>query len=115
MVSCMMSLHASFTVTDEIVTKTSNIAKELDVPLTIHTSEGAVDLYHNLEKYGERTIERLNRLGVLRPRTVLAHCVHVNGAELDFMLVIMFAGGGAAVILIVAMFFMVRKRKSSGF
>ncbi|MHA2193629.1 MAG: amidohydrolase family protein, partial [Candidatus Thorarchaeota archaeon] len=60
-------------------------ARKLDVPITIHTSEGLVDLYHNLERYGERTVERLARLGVLGPKTVLAHCVHVNNKELDLI------------------------------
>jgi cytosine/adenosine deaminase-related metal-dependent hydrolase len=85
LVSGMISLHASFTVGDEIVKKTVNQAKELDVPITVHTSEGLVDLYHNLETTGERTVERLDRLGVLGPKTVLSHCVHVNEHEIDLI------------------------------
>ncbi|MHA2004549.1 MAG: amidohydrolase family protein [Candidatus Thorarchaeota archaeon] len=83
--SLMMSIHASFTVTDELIEKAVESARKLDVPITIHTSEGLVDLYHNLERYGERTVERLARLGVLGPKTVLAHCVHVNNKELDLI------------------------------
>jgi putative selenium metabolism protein SsnA len=83
--STMMSLHASFTVDDDMVKKTVDAAKKLDVPITIHTSEGLVDLYHNLENYGERTIERLDRLGVLGQHAILAHCVHVNEHELDLV------------------------------
>ncbi len=83
--STMMSLHASFTVDDDMVKKTVDAAKKVDVPITIHTSEGLVDLYHNLEKYGERTIERLDRLGVLGKHAILAHCVHVNEHELDLV------------------------------
>ncbi len=85
LVSGMISLHASFTVGDEIITKAVGQAKELDVPITVHTSEGLVDLYHNLEATGERTVERLDRLGVLGPKTVLAHCVHVNDHEIDLI------------------------------
>ncbi|MGY5871866.1 MAG: amidohydrolase family protein [Candidatus Thorarchaeota archaeon] len=85
LISGMMSLHASFTVGDEIVTKAVEEAKNLDIPITVHTSEGLVDLYHNLETTGERTVERLNRLGVLGKKTVLAHCVHVNGHEMDLI------------------------------
>ncbi len=85
LISGMMSIHASFTVGDEIVTKTVNEAKRLNVPITVHTSEGLVDLYHNLEHSGERTVERLSRLGVLGPKTVLAHCVHVNDHEMDLI------------------------------
>ncbi|TFG97561.1 amidohydrolase [Candidatus Thorarchaeota archaeon] len=85
LISGMMSLHASFTVGDEIVIKAVEEAKNLDIPITVHTSEGLVDLYHNLEASGERTVERLDRLGVLGEHTVLAHCVHVNGHEIDLI------------------------------
>ncbi len=78
----MISVHASFTVEDAIVEKAVEASKKYDVPITVHTSEGLVDLYHNLERYGERTVERLDRVGLLGPRTVLAHCVHVNKDEL---------------------------------
>ncbi len=81
----MVSVHASFTLSDELIQKAVDEARRLDVPVTIHTSEGLVDLYHNLEQYGERTVERLSRLGVLAPRTVLAHCVHVDDIELDLI------------------------------
>ena len=83
--SAMMSLHASFTVGDEIVIEAVATARNLEMPITVHTSEGLVDLHHNLEEYGERTVERLDRVGLLGPRTVLAHCVHVDEHELDLI------------------------------
>ncbi len=83
--SMMMGVHASFTVSDNAIQTAVEAAKDLDVPLTIHTSEGLVDLYHNLERYGERTVERLDRLGALGPKTVLSHCVHVNAHEIKLI------------------------------
>ncbi|MGY5877119.1 MAG: amidohydrolase family protein [Candidatus Thorarchaeota archaeon] len=88
----MMSIHASFTVSDSLIEQAVKEAERLNIPLTVHTSEGLVDLYHNLEKYGERTVERLHRLGVLKPRTVLAHCVHINDNEIKLI-----ADNGASV------------------
>ena len=85
LISGMMSIHASFTVGDEIVTKAVEEAKNLNIPITVHTSEGLVDLYHNLEHSGERTVERLDRLGVLGKKTVLAHCVHIDDHEMDLI------------------------------
>ncbi len=85
LVSGMVSIHASFTVGDEIITRAAEQAKEMKVPITIHTSEGLVDLYHNLETSGERTVERLDRLGLLGSNTVLAHCVHVDLNEIELI------------------------------
>ena len=78
----MISIHASFTVSDELLEYGRKVASQYKVPITIHTSEGLVDLYHNLERYGKRTVERLYDVGLLAPDVVLAHCVHVNDDEL---------------------------------
>jgi putative selenium metabolism protein SsnA len=78
----MFSIHASFTVSDELLRYTKDLASRYKVPLTIHTAEGLCDLYHNYERYGKRTIERLRDAEVLGPDVVLAHCVHVNDDEL---------------------------------
>jgi 5-methylthioadenosine/S-adenosylhomocysteine deaminase len=81
----LFSLHASFTVTDELIQLVRRLASELAVPATIHTSEGLGDLQHNMVRYGKRTVERLRDVGLLAPDVVLAHCVHVNDSELDIV------------------------------
>jgi putative selenium metabolism protein SsnA len=78
----MFSLHASFTVSDELLSYVRELASRYRVPITIHTSEGLVDMYHNYERFGKRTVERLNDTGLLSGDVVLAHCVHVNDNEL---------------------------------
>ncbi|MCS7131315.1 MAG: amidohydrolase family protein, partial [Hadesarchaea archaeon] len=55
----MFSIHASFTVSDELLHYVRELASRYKVPITIHTSEGLIDLYHNYERFGKRTIERL--------------------------------------------------------
>ncbi len=81
----MISLHASFTVSDELIEAAVESSSKTGAIVTIHTSEGFGDLYHNLEKYGKRTIERLYDLGLLGPKTVLAHCVNINRDELELI------------------------------
>lgn len=81
----MISIHASFTVSDELLQYARDVASRNKVPLTIHTSEGLADLYHNYEKFGKRTVERLKDSGMLGPDVVLAHCVHVNDDELELI------------------------------
>jgi len=81
----LFSIHASFTVTDDLIRETKSLADKYHAPITIHTSEGLGDVQHNLERYGKRTVERLNDLGLLGPNTVLAHCVNVNENEIDII------------------------------
>lgn len=78
----MFSIHASFTVSDELFQYVREIASRYKAPITIHASEGLADVYHNYESFGKRTIERLRDTELLGPDVVLAHCVHVNDDEL---------------------------------
>ena len=81
----MICLHASFTVSDELLVRAKEEADRLGVPLTMHASEGLVDVYHNLERYGKRTIHRLRDLGFLGSNVVLAHCVHLDEEEMGML------------------------------
>ena len=81
----MLCLHASFTVSDDLFRFVREKANELKAPITMHTSEGLVDVYHNLERYGKRTVERLRDLEFLRRDVILAHCVHLNEDELKIL------------------------------
>jgi putative selenium metabolism protein SsnA len=78
-------LHASFTVSDELIHKTNEYAAKTNSFKTIHTSEGLGDLHHNMEKYGKRTVERLYDEGFLGPKTALAHAVHVDDHEIGLI------------------------------
>ena len=78
----MFSIHASFTVSDELLSYVRELASRYKVPVTIHTSEGLADVYHNYEEFDKRTVERLRDVGLLAADVVLAHCVHVNDDEL---------------------------------
>lgn len=81
----MYSLHASFTLSNEIIVEARKRATRDGAHMTIHTSEGLVDLYHNLERYGKRTVQRLDELGALGHDVVLAHCVHLDEEELSIV------------------------------
>lgn len=81
----MISLHASFTISDDLIRRGVEAAKKYRAPLTIHVSEGPNDVYHNIERYGKRTVERLRDTGLLGPSSVLAHCVHLNNSEIRLL------------------------------
>lgn len=81
----MICLHASFTVTDELIQEALELQKKTGARFTIHVSEGLIDVYHNLERYGKRTVERLNDIGALSEKTILAHCVHLNDHEIRIL------------------------------
>ncbi|HUK79079.1 MAG TPA: amidohydrolase family protein, partial [Nitrososphaerales archaeon] len=81
----MISLHASFTVSDDLISRGVEASRRYKVPLTIHVSEGPNDSYHNMERYGKRSVERLHESGLLSRRAVLAHCVHLDQREIGLI------------------------------
>jgi putative selenium metabolism protein SsnA len=81
----LLSIHASFTVSDDLIKEVRALGTKYHVPITIHASEGLGDVHHNLESYGKRTIERLEDVGLLGSDVVLAHCVNVTDEEVDII------------------------------
>jgi putative selenium metabolism protein SsnA len=77
----LFGLHASFTISDETLKKAVDAAKGLNTGFHIHVAEAKSDQEHSLENFGMRVVERLNKAGVLGPKTIAAHCVHIAGNE----------------------------------
>jgi cytosine/adenosine deaminase-related metal-dependent hydrolase len=51
----------------------------------IHAAEGVADQEDSLHKSGKRVVARLYDAGVLGPRSILAHCVHVDPWEMEIL------------------------------
>jgi putative selenium metabolism protein SsnA len=78
----LFGLHASFTLTDATLSRAAAAARELGAGFHVHVAEAAADQADCVAKHGIRVVERLHRFGMLGPRTIAAHCVHVDGAEI---------------------------------
>jgi putative selenium metabolism protein SsnA len=79
----LIGLHASFTLSDETLASAAALAAELGVGCHIHCAEAASDQEDCLARHGVRVVERLRRRGVLGPKTIAAHAVHVDRSELE--------------------------------
>lgn len=85
MVTGMFGLHAAFTVNDDTLERAVAAAGELGVGFHFHAAEAASDEEANLEKHGLRVIERLQQKGILGPKSLAIHCVHINEKEMDIL------------------------------
>ncbi len=85
LVAGTFGLHASLTLSDKTLDEASGAARELGVGVHIHVAEDMADQRDSLQKSGLRVVERLDKFGVLGPGTIAAHCVHVDGFELDLL------------------------------
>ncbi len=84
MVAGMMGLHASFTLSDETLELCAQ-NKPQEVGYHIHVAEGIEDLHHCLKNYGKRILDRLMDFEILGPKTITAHCIYVNGHEMELL------------------------------
>lgn len=79
--AALFGLHASMTLSEETLWTCAGLAADLGVGCHIHVAEDDADVQDSLQKYGCRVVERLSRAGILGPKTVAVHCVHVNERE----------------------------------
>jgi putative selenium metabolism protein SsnA len=77
-------LHASLTLSNETLADCVAAAPS-GVGFHIHAAEGVADQEDSLRKSGKRVVERLNEAGILGPRSILAHCVHVDPWEMEIL------------------------------
>ena len=73
-------MHASLTLDDD----TLDACREAisgDAGFHIHVGEHQADEYDSLKRGGLRVVERLKKFGILGPRTIVGHGVHIDQAE----------------------------------
>ncbi len=81
----LFGLHASFTVGDATLEKAAFLGKELGVGFHVHTAEASSDQAHCESQHKMRVVERFKKFGILGPKTIAAHCVHVNEKEMEIL------------------------------
>jgi putative selenium metabolism protein SsnA len=80
LVSATFGLHAGLTLSESSL----DLCREAvspEVGFHIHVAEHEADEYDSLQKSGLRVVDRLNKHGILGPKTIVAHAVHVDAQE----------------------------------
>jgi 5-methylthioadenosine/S-adenosylhomocysteine deaminase len=81
----VLAPHAPYTVGDETLKRIGVLAEELDLPIHCHVHETRGEIEQGVAQHGVRPLERLRRLGIVGPRLIAVHCVHLDESELDLM------------------------------
>ena len=80
--SFMLAPHAPYTVSDATFERVAMLAAQTNLGIHIHVHETQTEVDQSLQQYGERPIERLERLGILGPQTLAVHSVALNDADI---------------------------------
>jgi 5-methylthioadenosine/S-adenosylhomocysteine deaminase len=85
LLSFCLAPHAPYTVGDEMLEHMATLADKIDVPIHCHVHETRDEISQGVAKDGVRPFERLRRLGIVGPRLIAVHSVHMDDAELEVM------------------------------
>ena len=82
MIRVALAPCSPFSVTEELMVRSAELAESLDVRLHTHFAENAEDDAFSLERFGCRPMEYLERTGWSSDRTWVAHCVMPHDDEI---------------------------------
>jgi len=82
--SASFGLHASLTLSDNTLIEARKKCPN-DIGFHIHAAEHVVDEYNSLNKSGMRVVERLDKYGILGPKSIIAHGVHIDINEANLI------------------------------
>ena len=77
--------HGTYTVGPDLLKRAWQVAVDHDCLFSTHAAETRTEQRTVADQYGLSVIRHLHGLDMLAPRTVLAHCVHVDDAEIQLM------------------------------
>jgi 5-methylthioadenosine/S-adenosylhomocysteine deaminase len=77
--------HAIYSVSERSLRWIAQRAEELGIPIQIHLAETEDEVASCVAEHGERPAFYLDRVGILGPRTVLAHCCWLDRSELELI------------------------------
>jgi 5-methylthioadenosine/S-adenosylhomocysteine deaminase len=85
LLSFCMAPHAPYSVSDATFSRIVTIAEELDLPVHLHLHETRDEIGQSIAQFKVRPVERLNALGIVGPRLIAVHCVHLSAQEIALL------------------------------
>ncbi len=81
LVRATFGLHASLTLSDATLEACRRAVEGLETGFHIHVAEHEADEYDSLAKSGTRVVDRLHQFGILGPKSIVAHAIHIDARE----------------------------------
>jgi cytosine/adenosine deaminase-related metal-dependent hydrolase len=79
----MLGLHASFTVSDQILQESAKIVEKHNLGIHIHLCEGKADQELSLADFKSSPVSRLQKFGLINNKSILAHGIHLNSDDYE--------------------------------
>lgn len=83
--SFMLAPHAPYSCDPGYQREIAALAAELDMGIHTHIAESRREVEEIHEKYGCTPVEMMDQSGLIGPRTVAAHCVHLTQSDIAIL------------------------------
>ncbi|MEG0517659.1 MAG: amidohydrolase [Bacteroidales bacterium] len=80
-----IGIHSPYSVSEEMIVWASEFARAHNLLVHIHISETAAENKESIRKHGLTPTAYLEKLGVLGPEVIAAHCVWLNGEDIRIL------------------------------
>jgi len=80
-----VQVHSTYTTTEAMLAIAAQLSEEYNLLFITHASESKAEVETVMERFGKTPIEYLHAKGLLGPRTLLAHCVHLRDDEIALL------------------------------
>jgi 5-methylthioadenosine/S-adenosylhomocysteine deaminase len=77
--------HSIYTCSEKTLKDAAALARKYHAPILIHVAEMKKELDDSREKNGTTPVQYLERLGILGPDVVAAHCIWVDDADMKIL------------------------------
>ncbi len=77
--------HAIYTCSEKLIKHFHQLSQKYDTYLQIHVSETQKEVDDCLQRFGCRPVELLYKWGIMGPKTLFAHAVHLNETEIELI------------------------------
>ena len=80
-----IACHAPYTCSPEVLSRSVREANKRDIPISIHVAETQWEMEEIYKKYGKTPVQHLRDLGVIGPKALFVHGVHLTEKDMDIM------------------------------
>lgn len=85
LITTCIAPHAPYSVSNDAFELVGTYAEQLDLSVHTHLHETEWEVNESVRQYGVSPIQRLDRLGLLGPNLMAAHCVHLNDQDFNLL------------------------------
>ena len=85
LITTSIAPHAPYSVSDEAFTLINTYSEELSINIHTHLHETKWEIEDSIDRYGMTPVQRLNKLGIIGPSLMAAHCVHLNDQDMAIL------------------------------